>query len=965
MTKRALKEHSRLESTASGYHAAMKPADAWREIEAEARRLGAGPFPLRAYSELMPPPYLGPKPYELVWPGSSAPAGASLDVTEYEQAEELEPGLARVAGRLLAELGKLAAGRPHELSRTLLADNPAWPEELAAAARAGRLAHAPLAVLFPLALSRTQDDKGNTPWTLFGASHEGPSRPFWRSFDADDGDRFARVVAWAAGEAGPSLEGVRVLAPQSAPDDELPSFARALAVPGAGADLDGARVLVTFEPFAALPAPVRAAFLEGRLRLLPHPASLIFFEHAGYRRLGETLPRARQIPLLHLFARVEGGYALRVPQSGWLDEEDAATATHGHKVVRHVVRTHRWQRAARSEGLVGDGAYTDDVSVALFSSSEGDLGLYGKPMARNAQVWREDYRLVLDGPNADALDIENAAATVDRGGRFGYRLYYPPMRAGTRDITWHRPLVARLAPGASEPELLADGAPLGYALAESPAGAPPLALRPRPLARPGHCEAARLRDGAGRPRNTTGHNARRLLELAEALGAPLSRSLALAALNVARDLTAEDWVAALPDEPLAARLRSLLGPDVDPGPALTFAATATRVFEESVWRTIASLAEGPLRNKENADVVAANRGRHGGPAARAAGVEAAHRRDLDRLGDELHDRYRELIDKHGMTGRARVADHRFRWETDFDFSWSEGWAKNQTRAAHERNVVLVIPGRDRGEAVVMADHYDTAYMEDVFEEDRGGDGLRVAAAGADDNHSATTALLLAAEVLLPLARDGELARDVWLVHLTGEEFPSDCMGARALARGLVERRLRFFDEDGAVIDASSTRVVGAFVLDMIGHNNPRDRDVFQIASGEGRASSRLAARAHAANERWNREVTRRNAAPERARAGRAERREHGRDLPPPFAHLALRGELRPEWDPRSALYNTDGQIFSDVGVPVVLFMENYDISRTGYHDTHDTMKNIDLDYASALTAIAIETVAETARAQKV
>jgi hypothetical protein len=36
-------------------------------------------------------------------------------------------------------------------------------------------------------------------------------------------------------------------------------------------------------------------------------------------------------------------------------------------------------------------------------------------------------------------------------------------------------------------------------------------------------------------------------------------------------------------------------------------------------------------------------------------------------------------------------------------------------------------------------------------------------------------------------------------------------------------------------------------------------------------------------------------------------------------------------DPRSTLYNTDGQIFSDAGVPVVLFVENYDINRTGYH----------------------------------
>jgi hypothetical protein len=41
-------------------------------------------------------------------------------------------------------------------------------------------------------------------------------------------------------------------------------------------------------------------------------------------------------------------------------------------------------------------------------------------------------------------------------------------------------------------------------------------------------------------------------------------------------------------------------------------------------------------------------------------------------------------------------------------------------------------------------------------------------------------------------------------------------------------------------------------------------------------------------------------------------------------------------------------------------MENYDINRTGYHDTHDTMENIDLDYGSAVAAIAIETFARIA-----
>src|SRR6185503_12401172 len=112
--------------------------------------------------------------------------------------------------------------------------------------------------------------------------------------------------------------------------------------------------------------------------------------------------------------------------------------------------------------------------------------------------------------------------------------------------------------------------------------------------------------------------------------------------------------------------------------------------------------------------------------------------------------------------------------------------------------------------------------------------------------------------------------------------------------------------------------------DMIGHNSERDRDVFQIAPGEGAASARLARRAHHANLRWNRCAAEWNEAAD-PKLGRAERVPEGKGVPPPpppFAHLAVHGEVRVEWDPRSALFNTDGQIFSDVGIPVVLFMEN-------------------------------------------
>ena len=51
--------------------------------------------------------------------------------------------------------------------------------------------------------------------------------------------------------------------------------------------------------------------------------------------------------------------------------------------------------------------------------------------------------------------------------------------------------------------------------------------------------------------------------------------------------------------------------------------------------------------------------------------------------------------------------------------------------------------------------------------------------------------------------------------------------------------------------------------------------------------------------------------------------------------------------------------------PVVLLMENYDISREGYHDAHDTMENIDLDYGAALAAISIEAVASVAATDEI
>ena len=264
----------------------------------------------------------------------------------------------------------------------------------------------------------------------------------------------------------------------------------------------------------------------------------------------------------------------------------------------------------------------------------------------------------------------------------------------------------------------------------------------------------------------------------------------------------------------------------------------------------------------------------------------------------------------------------------------------------------------------MADHYDTAYMEDIYNKSLGGNGARIAAAGADDNCSATATLLRAAPIFLQLSKKGLLERDIWLVHLTGEEFPSDCMGSRHLAQTLIEKTLQMRLGNGQKLDLSDVRVAGIYIMDMIGHNRDTEQNIFQISSGKSSASLRLAWQAHIANNLWNAESIKWNKKQNRRGKGKGVRSIA--DTIPSIAEFPqLSGEVRLIEDPRSTLFNTDGQIFSDCGIPVVLFMENYDIKRSGYHDTKDNMQNIDLDYGAALAAIVIETVARAATLRQI
>src|SRR5262249_25548589 len=137
-----------------------------------------------------------------------------------------------IAATVLRTIESLIAGRPApSLSRIKHLGNPCWPDDLVAAA--GHLRHERHVLLLPLALSRTQDDKGRIRWTLFGCSEQGPARGFWRGFftgpdqewpEERSLDFVRRLLADVYGESAGDLAdlhraGFRVLPQEDDPED--------------------------------------------------------------------------------------------------------------------------------------------------------------------------------------------------------------------------------------------------------------------------------------------------------------------------------------------------------------------------------------------------------------------------------------------------------------------------------------------------------------------------------------------------------------------------------------------------------------------------------------------------------------------------------------------------------------------------------------------------------------------------
>lgn len=875
-------------------------------------------YPIRAYSEYMPGPRVGVLPYEARtipratllresrWASLFGDTkGDKFLVPLLDERTQLQPALQHLAEHWLTDLRQLETGQgdTRGIHGSVLKDNPYY----VATQVKGKL---PLVSFTSLTLSRSQDMDGKNPWTVYGGMDLVPGADeetiFWKSLPNGKGVEWIEALLGKL-KAGASFH---VLTEKKVPAE----FEEHLYKKGAAV-----KTLVTFLPPAKWPEKVRKNYDQGKVLVLPHPSTLIFTGSPVYRALAKLNPEALQLPLGREFTGFAGYHGALVLKVRPLNDDD-----------RWRRRQHRFSKKKTVEREDNDAPALSPFQL-IFDAIPEVIGLYGKPVARNTQIWSET-EWVLNGPTAGMEQIEEARDKVSRArqGQYAYREYFPPLQVNGFDLRWYRPLVAWQFP--KETEAKVDFDLMGAVRASR--GGETVWLTPEVI------------DIDGLETELAEHPAeldgKKIFEMATLLGGKVTEDLASSLVTSTYPAAVEpggfaEWkVKAAKLVPgVVEKVSKVVSGRTKAEVPLTYGHTVTASYEKDYWKGISDLVEF-YSAKNNIDC-------------------ADHeKKDGHCEENELYLVSRKILRKHYEALGLQVFEHTFRWEVDFKIPWWGGLDKDKPH----HNLIAVIPGTgDHSEAVIMGDHFDTAFMADIYRGDKGKEfeGHRHAAPGADDNHSATSALMEAARVLLKL----KLKHDVWLVHLTGEEFPADCLGARYLSEALITGK-------PVIPGRKNPKIRGLYVLDMVAHNTDRDHvkpgafapSIFQISPGRGERSARLAQVAHEATIAWNA-----SAPAWDAKFGRKPFWERSKTKAPPRQGLfpRFRGEVRPWWHYRSSLFNTDGQIFSDAGIPVVLLMENYDINRNGYHDTLDTLANIDLDYGAGLTRIAIESVAQLAK----
>lgn len=232
-----------------------------------------------------------------------------------------------------------------------------------------------------------------------------------------------------------------------------------------------------------------------------------------------------------------------------------------------------------------------------------------------------------------------------------------------------------------------------------------------------------------------------------------------------------------------------------------------------------------------------------------------------------------------------------------EFSW---------RGTRHANLVAVIRGTDPMLApLVVADHIDTGFCEDIFDKT----GNRVSSAGADDDASATAAMLRGAKILI----DAKLPRDIWLVHFTGSEYPADSLGARRFVSAMLSEK---------------GDLAGVVLLESLGTHD-KAAGTIRIDAGDAPGSLGLAKiSADAAKDE------------------------------------GLEPSIKTRFGAKNALSDTDGAVFSEAGYPVICIRGDSEVmtgpSGVPRQYSTDTAKNIDWGYAVSAAKAAIETAARLA-----
>ncbi|CAF0771249.1 unnamed protein product [Adineta ricciae] len=239
----------------------------------------------------------------------------------------------------------------------------------------------------------------------------------------------------------------------------------------------------------------------------------------------------------------------------------------------------------------------------------------------------------------------------------------------------------------------------------------------------------------------------------------------------------------------------------------------------------------------------------------------------------------------------------------------------------QANLIAILPAGGKlkcREPVVFFDHIDTAFEKDTFYNT----GKRQTTPGADDNVSGLVALLQSISILKESQRTA--CRDIWLVHLTGEEYPAASLGIVYFLQQLLVTKQPIY--------------IGV-IVDMISHRVNRTDPIVQVSPGD---TTKSVVSAKLALDY----------------------------VYPMIQNDLILKNLTPVlrlWnDPYSYLYNTDGVRLVEYGFSCILFNEHINYHeyyrRTGYHDTKDTVDLIDFEYGQTLSQYAIATVAMLAHA---